>query len=418
MGRRLALVAVGLLVGLRILSIATILGTPEAYRPSTGFAFDTARYHAIAQSPGTPYQDFAVEFPPTTVAFLEVIDGDTVRDTMPRLAWATLGLDLLAALAVAYGWGRRASLAYLALGVPFALWPFVYFRVDFLAVALVTGALALVKRRKEVAGGVTMAVAVFAKLWPVGVIPLLLVQRRRRAFLTCVATSAVGALSWLAWAGPAGPEQVLTFRNATGWQIESVVGSIVRVVTGSSVYLQSGATRTGEAPMWASALLVVGLVATVGATWWRVARSRGGESGVGGVDDVGEVEDGIAFGVAPLVATVAFLVFAPILSPQYLVWLLPFAAICWVAGHRRIAYLVGLANVLTMLMTRNYLALNTLDVGAHALLFVRNGVLILVGVEGWRLLRRLPLDATAPRYRLSRPVWPRAGAASLGSTTS
>jgi len=41
-----------------------------------------------------------------------------------------------------------------------------------------------------------------------------------------------------------------------------------------------------------------------------------------------------------------------LLSPQYMVWLLPFAAISWVLGARRIAALAGIAIVGTMLLVR------------------------------------------------------------------
>ncbi len=44
-------------------------------------------------------------------------------------------LDFVAAAGVAYGWGRRAAIAYLALGLPLMFPPFIYFRVDLLSVA-------------------------------------------------------------------------------------------------------------------------------------------------------------------------------------------------------------------------------------------------------------------------------------------
>jgi hypothetical protein len=379
----LQLTAIAVLILLRFVVVGGVLQIPTAFHKGTAFEYDTARYHHIAEDHGRPYRDFEVEFPPVTLAFIEVVNAPTVPDTMHTLGWASLALDLIAALGVAYGWGRRAMLAYLALGFPFLLLPFIYWRIDLLSVALAVWGLALVKRLSDIGGGLALAAAVFAKFWPLGVVPAIVVQRRWRATTTFLVAAGAGGIAWLAWVGTAGLDQVMSFRGATGWNVESVVGGVTRILNGGKVFEQSGAIRTGHMPAWSSPLLGIVLVSLVIGVWCVVARRR-------------QLEDEMIYGVAPIVSTCAFLVCSPVLSPQYLVWLLPFAAICWVGGQRRMTMLVGIAVVLTMLLTRTYHDLNALDDGAYALLTVRNLVLIGIIVEGYRVVAVSPRPPVEP----------------------
>lgn len=391
---RWALVAV--LIAIRVLAVDAVLDDPAAYKRGTAYSYDANNYHHIAEKQGTPHVDFELEFPPVTYAYVKAINGATTADTMHTLAWSSLAFDFLAALALVYAWGRRAGAVYLVAGTPLLLYPFFYWRVDFLVVALAAWALALLKRRHQVAGGVTLAVAAFAKFWPLALAPVFLVRNAKRGFIAFFATAAVGGIGWLAYAGTAGPEQVITFRGATGWQIESVVGGIYRAITGSPVFRQSGAARTGVAPMWASALLGLLMVTLVAWMWWRVANAR-------------DVDDTLIDGVVPLTAVTTFMVCSPLLSPQYMVWLLPFAAVSWVLGARRIAALAGIAIVGTMLLVRDYQGFKHGDTVPTAILLARNGVLLLLVVEGVRMVATLPQRAVnRPRRLLLGPIGARA----------
>src|SRR6187455_477844 len=100
--QRLDLARVGLvallflLVGFRLATVVITLDNPHAYEVKTGLGYDPARYHQIVEHDGRPYADFDVEYPPVTVAFLEVVNGPTLESTMRNLAWASLVLDLVA----------------------------------------------------------------------------------------------------------------------------------------------------------------------------------------------------------------------------------------------------------------------------------------------------------------------------------
>ena len=71
---------------------------------------DVRRFHRIASRRGTPYADFAVEYPPITLGAIEALDGRTVRDATVHVMWSQVALDAVVALLLAWAWGRRAAL--------------------------------------------------------------------------------------------------------------------------------------------------------------------------------------------------------------------------------------------------------------------------------------------------------------------
>jgi hypothetical protein len=289
-----------------------------------------ARFTEIASAEGRPYRDHAVEYPPVTLAAIELVGDPDPRATAVRLVWLSLGLDLLLAASLLWGWGTRAAAAYLLASVP--MLGALYGTLDVLPAVLSVAAVALALRRRERAGGVALAAAVLAKLWPLILVPGLLVWGRRRAFVWAVAALAAGTVLWFAWAGTDALGQVATQRHSPGWESESSVGTLVRLVGGGPVRLVKDSPRVGVAPGWAKALLALAAVAGVGVLWWRAERR--------GVGDVG----------APALACVALLLFlSPIYSYPYVVWLLPWAAIAFAEGRRDLALLaLGVELVTTV----------------------------------------------------------------------
>jgi hypothetical protein len=365
-----------LLAGLRIAVVPLTLNsdgtTPSRYRTLPG---DVIRFHGIAISDGRPYRDFEVEYPPVMLAAIETVEGGNVRATTVRLMWSQLVLDLAIAAVVAWGWGRRAGIAYLVLGIPFLLYPFLYLRLDLLSVFLAVLGVALVRRRQPVAGGAVLAVACFAKLWPVVLVPVLIVRRAWRALAAFVAVGAAGTAAWVAWAGVDGPVQVLTLRGARGWEFESTVGAVVRSVGDVTPRIDQGAWRVGEVADWTRNLLTLSVVAAVVLVWFVASRAQ--PNGPRVLD-----------GLAPVAAIVAFLVLSPLLSPQFLAWLLPFAAIAAVYGERLVARLafvaIGLSVALLALLP-DLIRGETLPLFVLA---VRNAVLVaLLAVVATRLVR-------------------------------
>jgi hypothetical protein len=379
-GRRFLLVFL-LLGAIRVAVVPIALSSdataPNKYRILPG---DARRFHKIAAQAGQPYRDFAVEYPPVMVGAIEAVDGGSFRSTTVRLMWSQLVVDLAIAGVVAWGWGRRAAIAYLVLGLPFLLYPFLYLRLDLLSVFLAVLGIAFVRRRHPYAGGATLAIACFAKLWPVVLVPVLIVRRAWRALGAFVAVGVVGTAAWVAWGGIDGPVEVLTFRGAKGWEFESTVGALVRSLGGVTPRIEQGAFRVGETTTLVSGALMLALIAGVTAAWMLAARAK--PRGTGVVD-----------GLAPMAAVTTFLVFSPLLSPQFFLWLLPFAAIAAVHGERlvtRLTFVVfGLSVALLALLPE------LIHGGTFALLVLgaRNALLVallaalmvrLVQCSGWR----------------------------------
>ena len=126
MSARRFLVLFVLLAGVRFavvpIALASDATAPSRYRILPG---DARRFYKIASEDGRPYRDFEVEYPPVMVAAIDAIDGGSVRSTTVRLMWSQLVVDLAIAAVVAWAWGRRAGIAYLLIGLPFLLYPFI-----------------------------------------------------------------------------------------------------------------------------------------------------------------------------------------------------------------------------------------------------------------------------------------------------
>jgi hypothetical protein len=149
--------------------------------------------------------------------------------------------------------------------------------------------------------------------------------------------------------------QVVTFRSV-GWQIESAIGSVVHVVTHERVITEAGANRFGHVPGGLVPALYV-LAALV--TGWVIMAVRPRTMGSAWVATVG-----------------AFLVCSTLLSPQFIAWLVPAAAIAWVSRDRAVTVAVFTAVIFTMLEDLNYDGLVRLEPAAEAFVIVRNVALL------------------------------------------
>jgi hypothetical protein len=366
-------ILVGGLVLARIVSIVVLLSTGVADDFSI-LGGDVRRY-AEYFGGGTPYRDFPVEYPPLALGLAWLVDRPSVWQNIALLAATQLVIELLITTVLWRTWGRRVGIAYLILGTPMVFFPFPYVRIDLLSVLLAVCGVALARTRRPVAGGAVLAAAVFAKVWPVVLMPALLLRRQWRGVVAWAVTGIVGLVAWVAWAGAEAVEQVATFRGAKGWQIESFPGVVLHMLDPEGSRVEQGAWRTAaEVPGWSKVVMALAVAAVFVMAWRWAAMARASRRELA-ID-----------ALAPLAVILAMLVFAPILSPQYVLWFLPFAAI--VAVRDRLVG--GLALAVTALSTFILASIHAQTEGAlwaTVPILVRNALLVALGVVALVRLR-------------------------------
>ena len=334
------------------------------------------RFTEIAAAEGRPYRDFPVEYPPVSLGAIELVAGTNGNETGVNLVWFMVLCDLVTAAALAFGWGRRTAIFYLVLTVP--LLGFLYTTIDLLSVVLAVSALALVVRRRERLGGVAFAAAILAKVWPVALFPVMVLERKWRALTWSVAALTLGGFVWVWWGGPSGPLQVATQRHTPGWEYESLVGSILWALGRGFVSINDS-SRLGVAPWWAKGLLLGAAVAGIAAVWYRASRREPRELGL------------------PALAALAILMLsAPLLSHPYVIWLAPWAAIAWTERTGYVRWLLAALMLVSGLLVVSYSSALP-DVAmwsVKAILLLRNA--LLVTVPAVYLLERGVVAPTGP----------------------
>jgi hypothetical protein len=173
---------------------------------------------------------------------------------------------------------------------------------------------------------------------------------------------------WWILAGWHGMYEVLTFRGATGWQIESTVGSVIHLVTHSPIRLEQDSWRIGTL---IGPVTILMFVIAMPICFWSVG--RGGTRG--------------RVGVGWLAGVSALLLLSALLSAQFAGWLLPGAAIAWVEGNRTPATLASLAAALTGLFMTMYGSVIEGTLVAVGLVALRNVVLAVLCVSALVALR-------------------------------
>jgi hypothetical protein len=351
---------------------------------------DLDRYWELASPTGPSSLAGAVEHAPLAPAFFKFVAvAAGSRDGFRRsMVVVMLAADLAIAGALAWAFGWPAAVIYLVLSVP--LLRLYYMRFDLLPTAAVAIAVALYRRGYAVLTGVALAVGTAFKLWPLALSGWLAGRWHEAAGRTATVswlTAAGGAvLGWFMLDGVEGIEQVVTFRGASGWQVESVGGAAIALNEGlDSLRIESDAWRVGTlSPKASVALLALGTTAALVLAWLAAGPQ--------------------SIGLAWLSSVLAIMVFAPILSPQYLAWITPAAAIAFTEGYRPPAVLAGGAIPLTVLMMWGYRGLIAGEEWAVWLIVLRNMMLVaalIVCVTAiWRMRQTRHDRTVAPLARL------------------
>jgi hypothetical protein len=282
--------------------------------PDEALRGDILRFQEIVQAPGRLWTDVPVEYPPIETIVILLVGHGSVAAIAVQVAVVNALATLATWWVLRVGWSSEAGRLFLWFALPLQV--FMPFRLDMLSVLLIVGGIALAARGREVAGGVSAAAAVLFKLWPLAVVPIFAIRRERRALITTGLTVALGAASWVSIFGVDAARQVLSYRGATGWHVESVFGIATYLTSSADPRIDAGASRIGTMASWEVGVLRASTIVLITLAWAR-ARSRRGN----------------AAGGPALAAVTTLLLLSPVASPQYVSWLLPWAAIT--ANERR-----------------------------------------------------------------------------------
>jgi hypothetical protein len=334
-------------------------------------------YHSYAQlmlDGQLPYLDFGFEYPPLAAVPLwlaELPGGQApyaVSFAVLMAGCALVGQELAARLAVAAAphaiatgpaYGKRhpgAIVAWLLALTPVVVGAAVRTHFDALPIALALGGLLALAREKPELGFALLGLGTMTKLFP-GLLAVIafawLIARGRRAAALrggAIFVAVVVAIS-LPFAGR-GYVESFTYHVDRPVQIESTPATVLFALGGSDVTgtnlrpdrYKSNGLDGGHADAVERLFAVALVLALAGIVALAAARPREVRAEAGAVVDAGDARHLVLCGFAALLAFVAL---GKVLSPQYVIWLAPFAALAWVWGQRAVALLVGAAIVLT-----------------------------------------------------------------------
>jgi uncharacterized membrane protein len=262
---------------------------------------------------------------------------------------------------------------------PLALGPLVLIRFDLWPTALAAVGLAAILRGRKALGFSALALGTAAKLFPFVLVPLglLYVLRHeggsaaRRALVWFVAVLTVVVLPF-ALLGPGGLRFSVAQQSGRALQIESVGSAALLAAHELAAYSPHAAFASGSWNLSGGLPHAVGLIQTlvqllaVAAVWIAFARSR---------------RTPAQLALAAAAAVAAFAVLGRVLSPQYLLWLLPLVAL--LAPRVRVA---GALLVAAMLLTRaiypaRYDALVAFEATPIWLLVTRDALLLALAAQ-------------------------------------
>jgi hypothetical protein len=298
---------------LPLVLIAGVWAVLLLWPPGAARQGDVLRFTEIAHG-GTPYVDQQVEYPPLETLLVLVVGATSLTKTVLMVAFVNAISTIACWVLIRSHWSPETGRLFLWFTLPLQV--FMPFRLDAVPVALALGGIVLADRDRKTLSGLAFATAILFKVWPLVLLPILLIRGRMRALIATLATVIVGGLLWVAVSGFDAIRQVESFRGATGWHIESVFGVIDSLVTDAPLRVEAGATRIGHIEGWETVALR-GVTICAIAIAWLLARRRAVDSAGG----------------PALAALASLLLLSPLASPQYVAWLLPWAAI--VASERR-----------------------------------------------------------------------------------
>jgi hypothetical protein len=355
-----------------------------------------------------PYRDFVLEYPPLALLPFALPRLVTFGQRIDFIGYVWLFLiesaifSTLIALAIAQIRGLRAAgpaLALYALLVAVTA-PLLPWRYDLFPALLTALALLCVVRQRPGWAGIWLGLGVAAKLYPA---VLLLVfgayylAGKNRPALLRLALGSAGALAAtllpFVLIAPGPLRSFLRYHELRGLQLESLPAGVIVLahvlgITPARLEFNYGALHVasplaGAVLSWLPVAFVVlfGVVLVSG-----MARFREEQAADGRVSR----ESLVAYSVAALLA---FIITNKVFSPQYVIWLLPFAPLLRL---RQASALLAICALTIVLFPFNYEHLLGMELLPVLLLNLRN--LLTVALLSWLLVDRAPSWRAAPGW--------------------
>jgi hypothetical protein len=272
-----------------------------------------------------PYRDFFVEYPPAALPAFVAASPFSDYLLAFKVAMILLGLAAMVAVAVALSRlepSRARLVTALALfaTAPLALGHLVLNRYDLWPAALLVGGLAALLVDRRPLGGGLLGLAFAAKVFAAAVVPVVVIRLFRTGGIDAVRAAGipfvvVAAAFFVPFVtlAPGGVAYSLYSQASRALQAETLAGSLLLAVdsaTGYEASLAAGLAieihgTAADALGIATTVLQLVAIALVATAYWRGP------------------ETAERFVVAFAASVTAFVVFAKVLSPQYLVWLVP-----------------------------------------------------------------------------------------------
>jgi MFS family permease len=336
-----------------------------------------------------PYRDAFLEYPPLAAPAIALPGVAGTGEEVFRAAFAGWTLLLAAAvvllcgaLAVRTGGDARRAMLAAAL-MPLLCGALVRTHFDLAPVALLLGALLLVVSGRPRSGMVVLGLAAMTKGFPLVAAPATLAWLATRVERRTLLQSAVALLAALALPAaaalaisPNGALDAVTYQLERPVQIESLPASGVLLVdelgAGEADSVKSHRSDGLEHPA-ADTLTLVCLMVMLGCIALVTARARG---------------DSRRLVLASLAAVAAFAALGKVLSPQYMLWLVPLGALAFAWRLRALAAAIAAAAALTQVeFPARYFDLVDREPFPIAVIAARNLLLLAVLVLALRALR-------------------------------
>jgi uncharacterized membrane protein len=301
-------------------------------------------YGEAIEAGQVPYRDFAIEYPPGALPVF-VLPALADFDFRTAFEWlmALCGGGIVVAVALA---GRRlgfgfGTLAFVALS-PLAIGSVILTRFDLWPAMLASFALAALVHDRLRLGHALLGAAIAAKLYPAVMLPLTVAyvwrRRGRRDALVCAALAiGVPLAVYLPFVilAPEGVADSVGRQLSRPLQIESLGSALLLAAhdlfgTGVEMHSSHGSQNLiGTSADVLAVALSIAQVAVLVWLWVRFARAR-------------ENPSPAMLAVYAAAAVTAFVALGKVLSPQFLIWLVPVVVLArrWSANAMLAAALV------------------------------------------------------------------------------